>query len=68
MPDVMTQQFLLIGSGLKGRKVRGYLLGFRGFLEVYGYLPGTECHRKAADLILPVELGLKGLDGAREGV
>ncbi|WP_299299995.1 hypothetical protein [uncultured Fretibacterium sp.] len=68
MPDVMTQRFLLVGSGLKGRKVRGYLLGFRGFLEVYGYLPGTECHRKAADLIPPVELGLKGPDGAREGV
>lgn len=60
MPDVMIQRFLLVGSSLKGRRARGYLLGFRGFLEVYGYLPGTECHKKAADLIPPVDLGLKG--------
>ena len=53
-------------SNLKGRRARGFLLGFRGFLEIYGYLPGTECHKKAADLVPPVDLGLKGPDG-REG-
>lgn len=59
MPDVMTQRFLLIGSDLKGRKARSFLLGFQGFLEVYGYLPGRGCHKKVADLIPAVDLGLR---------
>lgn len=60
MPDVMSQRFLLVGSGLKGRKARSFRLGFQGFLEIYGYLPGTEYHKKVADLIPAVDLALKG--------
>ncbi|MDO4785598.1 MAG: hypothetical protein Q4A13_01535 [Fretibacterium sp.] len=59
MPDVIMQRFLLVGSSLRGRRARSFLLGFRGFLEVYGYLPGVQFHKKVADLVPPVELALK---------
>ena len=63
MPDVVTQRFLLVGSALRGRRARSFLWGLRGFLEVYGYVPGTSCHKKVADLIPPVDLALRGETG-----
>jgi hypothetical protein len=59
MPDVMTQRFLLVGSPSPKRKIKGYWLGFRGFLEIYSYIPGGDYHAQIKDLIPPVDLAWK---------
>jgi hypothetical protein len=56
LPDVMTQRFLLVGSPSPRRKVKSYWLGFRGFLEIYSYVPGGGYHARVKDLIPPVDM------------
>lgn len=59
MPDVMTQRFLFIGVPSRKRRAKGFWLGFKGFLEIYSYIPGEAPHPKVKDLIPPVDLAWK---------
>ena len=59
LPDVMTQRFLLVGSPSPRRKIKGYWLGFKGFLEIYSYIPGGDYHSKVKDLIPPIDMAWK---------
>ncbi|MDR1621246.1 MAG: hypothetical protein LBS00_02600 [Synergistaceae bacterium] len=56
LPDVMTQRFLLVGTQTPRRKVKSFWLGFKGFLEIYSYIPGGNYHPKVKDLIPPVDM------------
>ena len=59
LPDVMTQRFLLVGSPSPRRKIKGYWLGFKGFLEIYSYIPGGDYHSRIKDLIPPIDMAWK---------
>jgi hypothetical protein len=57
VPDVVTQRFLFIGGPLsQKRRVKSFLLGLKGFLEIYFYTPGGGCHSKVRDLIPAVDM------------
>ncbi|MDR1873957.1 MAG: hypothetical protein LBQ90_02935 [Synergistaceae bacterium] len=57
LPDVVTQRFLFIGGpSSKKRLAKSFWLGLRGFLEVYFYTPGGDCHPKVRDLIPAVNM------------
>ncbi len=60
LPDVMVQRFLFVGGSSLKRRVKGYWLGFKGFLEIYSYTPGGECHPKVKDLVPPIDLAWNG--------
>ena len=51
LPDVMVQRvvFLTREPGA-GRRARAFLLGFRGYLEIYAYGAGNRAHRGMKDL------------------
>lgn len=57
--DVVTQRFLMVGLEVPRRRARGFLLGFKGFLELYAYLPGGDYHPKVKDLIPPINKALE---------
>ncbi|ADE57570.1 MULTISPECIES: hypothetical protein [Aminobacterium] len=51
LPDVMTQRFLFIEQiPTFKKKVKTFFWGFRGFLEVYSYVPGAVWDPKIKDL------------------
>jgi hypothetical protein len=61
LPDVVTQRFLLVSDAGGPRRVaKSFLLGLKGFLEVYSYTP--ECppdqkpHPRIRDLIPPIDM------------
>ncbi len=66
MADVMIQRFLFVGESSRKRLAKGFWLGFRGFLEIYSYTPGGECHPKVKDLIPPVDLAWSGKTGEKK--
>lgn len=51
-PDLMVQRvvFLENAPAVPSRRTRSFLLGFRGYLEVYCWVPGCGCRRGMADL------------------
>jgi hypothetical protein len=59
--DVMTQRFLFVGNvaGAPLVKTKSFLLGLRGYLEVFSYVPGGEFHSKIKDVIPFVDFALK---------
>ncbi|MBE1237189.1 hypothetical protein IHV25_05950 [Phaeovibrio sulfidiphilus] len=63
VPDVITQRFLfLLPEPWTGRRIRSFLLGFRGYVEFYAVSPGgAPAHRRVRDLSGLVDLAL-GLD------
>jgi hypothetical protein len=62
LPDVVTQRFVFVGAKRPARKVKGFWLGFRGFLEIYAYAPGESeknarnYHSKIKDLVPAIDL------------
>lgn len=57
-PDVVLQRFIFLGDqGVPLRKRRSFLLGFRGFLEIYYHVLEGQSDRKIADLIPLIERG-----------
>jgi hypothetical protein len=68
LPDVVTQRFVFVGADRPARKVKGFWMGFRGFLEIYAYAPGdpggpwggARFHSKIKDLVPPIDLAWSG--------
>lgn len=59
--DVMTQRFLFVGDiNAPLRRIKGYWLGFLGYIEIYNYRYGGEFHPKIKDIIPPVDFVLGG--------
>ncbi|MDR2175440.1 MAG: hypothetical protein LBO82_05840 [Synergistaceae bacterium] len=62
LPEVVTQRFVFVGADRPARKVKGFWLGFRGFLEIYAYAPGgpekdaRKYHPKIRDLVPAIDL------------
>lgn len=59
--DVMVHRFVLLeGEPRPGRlrRTRGFLLGLRGFIEVYRYTPSGRRHRGIEDLVFLIEKAL----------
>jgi hypothetical protein len=57
--DVMSRRYLLVGEEEAPFRLRSFLWGLRGFVEVLRHRPGGKGHRKFADLV--------GLADAAEG-
>jgi len=51
-PDLMVQRVVFLDheAAVPRRKTRSFLLGLRGYLEVYTYVTGRACGRGMADL------------------
>jgi len=59
MPDIITQRFLfLLENPWAERRIRSFLLGFRGYVEFYAYYPGSNFHPRVKDLTGLVDLGM----------
>jgi hypothetical protein len=60
-PDLMVQRvvFLENAPAVPRRKTRGFLLGFRGYLEIYSYVPGGGHRRGMADLSVLIDEAYK---------
>lgn len=69
--DVMSHRFLLVEEGISFPfKSRGFLFGFRGWVEVQRFRPGDQPHRKFKDLAYILEKALeygRRFDGSPEG-
>ena len=59
--EVQTRRFLLVTPREGPRRVRAFLWGFRGYVEVLRYAPGGRGHRRFRDLTDLVD----GLEGYR---
>lgn len=63
--DVMSHRFVFLdGPAWKGRvrRSRGFLLGLRGFIEVYRYSPGGRAHRGIKDLAFLIDRAMAQKD------
>lgn len=59
LPDVVTQRFIFVGTEKPRRRAKMFWLGLKGFLELYGYVPGKDYHPKIKDLVPPIDKGLE---------
>ena len=59
LPEVITQRFLfLLPDPWPERRIRSFLLGFRGYAEFYAYHPDKPGHPKVRDLTGLIDLAL----------
>jgi hypothetical protein len=60
-PDLMVQRVVFLENApfIPRRKTRSFLLGLRGYLEVYCYAPGGACVRGMLDLSVLIDEAYK---------
>ena len=69
-PELMVQRFLFVEERESGEKerIRSFLFGLRGYVEVHSYTPGGRYSKRLKDLAPLVDRALELINSKEEGL